>query len=41
MKLTNRQETFIKNLLQLYQESEDAIHYTVLAERLGVSRFTA
>lgn len=41
MKLTNRQDTFIKNLLELYTEFQEPIHYTVLAERLGVSRFTA
>lgn len=41
MKLTNRQETFIKNLVEMYLESQEPIHYTVLAERLGVSRFTA
>lgn len=41
MKLTNRQETFIRNLLEMYLESQEPIHYTVLAERLGVSRFTA
>ena len=41
MKITNRQEAFIKNLLDLYREAQEPIHYTVLAERLGVSRFTA
>jgi Mn-dependent DtxR family transcriptional regulator len=41
MKLTKRQETFIMNLLDLYREAQQPIHYTVLAERLGVSRFTA
>ena len=41
MKLTKRQDSFIKNLLDLYKEAQEPIHYTVLAERLGVSRFTA
>jgi len=41
MKLTKRQEAFIMNLLDLYREAQQPIHYTVLAERLGVSRFTA
>jgi len=41
MKLTKRQDTFIKNLLDLYLDAQEPIHYTVLAERLGVSRFTA
>ncbi len=41
MKLTRRQETFIRNFLDLYRETQEPIHYSVLAERLGVSRFTA
>jgi hypothetical protein len=41
MKLTRRQEEFIGNLLELSQEVEGLIHYSVLAERLGVSPFTA
>lgn len=41
MKLTNRQQTFVKSLLDLCNESQEPVHYTVLAERLGVSRFTA
>lgn len=41
MKLTRRQEEFIRNLLDLYHEANQPLHYTELAERLGVSRFTA
>jgi len=41
MKLTRRQETFIYNLLDLYRELNGPIHYTALAERVGVSPFTA
>ncbi|MEN4012494.1 MAG: hypothetical protein ROW48_10700 [Bellilinea sp.] len=41
MKLTRRQETFIYNLLDLYRELHGPIHYTALAERVGVSPFTA
>ena len=41
MKLTRRQEEFIRNLLDLHEEIEGPIHYSVLAERLGVSPFTA
>ena len=41
LKLTRRQEDFINNLLDLYREMEGPIHYSVLAERLGVSPFTA
>jgi predicted ArsR family transcriptional regulator len=41
MKLTRRQEDFVYNLLDLYRELQGPFHYTLLAERLGVSRFTA
>lgn len=41
MKLTRRQEEFIRKLLDLYREAEGPIHYSELAERLGVNRFTA
>lgn len=41
MKLTRRQEEFIYKLLDLYQELKGPIHYSTLAEHLGVSPFTA
>ncbi len=41
IKLTRRQEEFINTLFDLYRESGQPIHYSDLAERLGVSRFTA
>ena len=41
MKLTRRQEEFIRSLLDLHEEVEGPIHYSVLADRLGVSPFTA
>ena len=41
MKLTRRQEEFINKLLELHQEYEGPIHYSLLADRLGVSPFTA
>ena len=41
MKLTRRQEEFIRKLMDLYWEKRGPIHYSVLAERLGVSPFTA
>jgi len=41
MKLTRRQEEFIENLIDLSQELDGPIHYSMLAERLGVSPFTA
>jgi hypothetical protein len=41
MKLTRRQEEFISNLIDLSDEFDGPIHYSLLAERLGVSPFTA
>ncbi len=41
MKLTRRQEEFIENLVDLNQEYNGPVHYSQLAERLGVSPFTA
>jgi DNA-binding PadR family transcriptional regulator len=41
MKLTRRQEIFIHRLLDLYRELKGPIHYSILAERVGVSPFTA
>ncbi len=41
MKLTHRQETFILRLLDLCREYKGPIHYSTLAERVGVSPFTA
>ena len=41
MKLTRRQKEFIINLIDLSDEFEGPIHYSILAERLGVSPFTA
>ncbi len=41
MKLTRRQETFINRFLDLYRELNGPIHYSLLAERVGVSPFTA
>jgi DNA-binding Lrp family transcriptional regulator len=41
MKLTRRQEEFVVNLIELNRELDGPIHYSTLAERLGVSPFTA
>ena len=41
MKITRRQEEFVKKLHDLNQELDRPIHYSILAERLGVSPFTA
>ncbi len=41
MKLTRRQESFLRQLLNLYHEINKPLHYSEVAERVGVSRFTA
>ncbi len=41
MKLTRRQKEFIENLIDMSQKIDGPIHYSMLAERLGVSPFTA
>jgi DNA-binding MarR family transcriptional regulator len=41
MKLTGRQQAFLSDFLDLYQEKEDSLHYTTVAERLGIGRITA
>jgi DNA-binding PadR family transcriptional regulator len=41
MKLTGRQQAFLSDFLDLYQEKEDSLHYTAVAERLGIGRITA
>jgi DNA-binding MarR family transcriptional regulator len=41
MKLTRRQEEIIHKMLDLYHELKGPIHYSTLADRLGVSPFTA
>jgi DNA-binding PadR family transcriptional regulator len=41
MNLTRRQEEFVRSLLDLYGELQEPFHYSELAGRLGVSRFTA
>lgn len=41
MKLTRRQSGFFRDFLDLYRELQGPIHYSVLAERVGVSRITA
>jgi len=39
--LTHRQREFLNHFLDLYQEMEEPIHYTVLADRLGLGKVTA
>ncbi len=41
MTLTSRQRTFLERLLDLYRESRQPIHYTTIAEKLGIGRTTA
>jgi hypothetical protein len=41
MKLTRRQETFVQKMIELKQEFNGPVRYALLAERLGVSPFTA
>ena len=41
MKLTRRQHMVLSNFLDLYQENGDALHYTEVAEHLGVNPVTA
>lgn len=40
-RLTARQTAFLKKLLELYQEHKAPVHYSDVAERLGVNRFSA
>jgi DNA-binding IclR family transcriptional regulator len=40
-KLTARQEAFLDKLLELYRERKGPVHYSDVAERLGVNRFSA
>jgi|YNPNPStandDraft_1061719.scaffolds.fasta_scaffold81157_2 hypothetical protein len=41
IKLTRRQQTFLDKLFDLYREFGHPVHYSVVAERLGVNRFSA
>jgi hypothetical protein len=39
--LTARQRAFLDKLLELYREHKGPVHYSAVAERLGVNRFSA
>jgi len=41
MKLTGRQKAFLEQFLDIYRENAQPLHYSVVAERLGVSAITA
>ena len=40
-KLTHRQQEFLSRFLDLYKEFDQSIHYSTIAERLGIGRVTA
>jgi len=40
-KMTQRQKQFLGKFLDIYQESEEPIHYVGLAKRLGIGKITA
>lgn len=41
MKTTKRQKEFLKILINLYQEKASPIHYSEVAQKIGVSKWTA
>jgi hypothetical protein len=41
MKLTPRQQAFLDKLFDLYRELNGPVHYSIVAERLGVNKFSA
>ena len=41
IKLTPRQRTFLDKLRDLYRERRGPVHYSTVAERVGVSKFSA
>lgn len=41
VKLTGRQEEFLSKFLDLYRQSDGALHYTQVADHFGVSKVTA
>ncbi len=41
MKLTPRQQTFLDSLFELYREFKGPVHYSILADKLGVNKFSA
>jgi len=41
MKITKRQKEFLKILINLYQEKASPIHYSEVAQKIGVSKWTA
>lgn len=41
MKLTKRQRAFIEKMLDIYTELQEPVHYSVVAEKLQLSKYTA
>jgi len=41
MKLTFRQKAFLSKLLDVYQEMQEPVHYSVVAKKLGLNNSTA
>jgi DNA-binding PadR family transcriptional regulator len=41
MKLTPRQQTFLDKLFELYRELKGPVHYSIVADKLGVNKFSA
>jgi len=41
MKLTPRQQAFLDKLFELYREFKGPVHYSVVADKLGVNKFSA
>lgn len=41
MKLTNRRKQFLEQVVQMYSETHEPIHYSDIAESIGVSKWTA
>lgn len=41
IKLTPRQRAFLDQLLDLYREHQGPVHYSLVAEKLGVNKFSA
>jgi len=41
MRITERQKEFLKTLIDLYQQKSSPIHYSEVAQKMGVSKWTA
>jgi DNA-binding PadR family transcriptional regulator len=41
MRLTPRQQTFLDKLFELYRELKGPVHYSIVADKLGVNKFSA